>query len=203
MSEARESGGVNSVLDALRSLFGAIVRRDIEAILAHYVQDDRLLVFVEAPPGRMVGWDEDFARVAWLEALDNAPFERLELGDDVRSGSSGDLGWAAATVHWRVLVDGEPRDGTNRGTWVLERSMEGWRILSEHVSFATLDPYRSSARGIAPNRQFSTFCPTCEAWVSFDGSVVVATDGTTGAQGSCPRCATLVTAMLLPARQGA
>jgi len=28
MSEARESGGVNSVLDALRSLFGAIVRRE-------------------------------------------------------------------------------------------------------------------------------------------------------------------------------
>lgn len=203
MSDARAAAPAGEVIDTLRHLFEAIVRRDLDRILSHYVQDDRLLVFVEGPPGRMVGWDEAFARHAWLDALEQAPFERLELGDDLRFGESAGLAWAAATVEWTVVVDGVRRVGSNRGTWVLEREPEGWRILCEHVSFETVDPYGTGGLSRRVAGEFSTYCPSCETWVSFGGRVIVATDGTTGAQGPCPTCGTVVTAMLLAPRQEA
>jgi ketosteroid isomerase-like protein len=203
MSDPGDATPAGAVIDALRDLFDAIIRRDVDVILSRYVQDDRLLVFVEGPPGRMVGWDEAFARGAWLDALEHAPFERLELGDDLRFGESGGLAWAAATVEWTVVVDGVRREGTNRGTWVLERSDDQWRILCEHVSFETADPYGATGLAKRSEGEFATYCPSCETWVSFGGRVIVATDGTTGAQGPCPACGTVVTAMLLAPRQEA
>jgi hypothetical protein len=51
--------------------------------------------------------------------------------------------------------------------------------------------------------RFDTYCPQCERWVSFDGEVLEANDGTKGAQGPCPECGTIVTAMLARSRPGA
>lgn len=50
---------------------------------------------------------------------------------------------------------------------------------------------------------YRTYCPQCEAWREFAGEVVEASDGTKGAQGPCPECQTIITAMLAPPRRRA
>lgn len=36
--------------------------------------------------------------------------------------------------HWRGVVDGEPRAGSGRGTSVLRREADDWKIVHEHLS---------------------------------------------------------------------
>lgn len=52
-------------------------------------------------------------------------------------------------------------------------------------------------------KQYDTYCPQCETRITFPGEVVVATDGTKGAQGPCPRCQTIVTAIIEASKPGA
>ncbi len=48
---------------------------------------------------------------------------------------------------------------------------------------------------------YNTYCMQCERRVDFEGEVVQANDGTTAAQGPCPRCGTVITAMLAAPRK--
>jgi ketosteroid isomerase-like protein len=54
-----------------------------------------------------------------------------------------DLNWTAIgdkaasctyTFRWRATVDGQPAQGSGRGTTVLGRDQDGWRIRHEHLS---------------------------------------------------------------------
>ena len=36
--------------------------------------------------------------------------------------------------HWRGMVDGEPAEGSGRGTSVLRREGDDWKIVHEHLS---------------------------------------------------------------------
>jgi Ketosteroid isomerase homolog len=36
--------------------------------------------------------------------------------------------------HWRAILDGQATEGTGRGTTVLARRPDGWRIVHEHLS---------------------------------------------------------------------
>ena len=44
--------------------------------------------------------------------------------------------------------------------------------------------------------EFYTFCHQCEEHTGFNGEVITVTDGTTGAEGKCPRCDTYITQMI-------
>jgi ketosteroid isomerase-like protein len=132
------------VVDAILDLFGGIARLDVERIQARYVQEPRLLIFLEGPDSKFEGWDGDANERAWRELLEQVTFTELRLGDDLRAGRHGDLGWVAATVRARYRAYGDADapevEVWNRGTWILERH-DRWRIVHEHVSFPKDAPY--------------------------------------------------------------
>ena len=131
------------VVAAVESLFSAIRAADIEAIQARYLQEPRLLVFLEGPESKYEGWDQRSNEEAWRGILDHLRFHELRLGEDLHAGRDGDLGWIAATTHYAYgpKGGGPVKSGSNRGTWILERHDDGWRIACEHVSFPLPEPY--------------------------------------------------------------
>lgn len=38
------------------------------------------------------------------------------------------------SFHWRATIDGHPAEGEGRGTTVLAKGENGWRIVHEHLS---------------------------------------------------------------------
>lgn len=134
-----------SVIAAHRALFAGIVAKDVDAVMARYVHDDRLLVFLEGPESKVEGWDEDVVRDAWNALLDQVAFSELDLEDDMRAAADESIGYVAGTIRGRYgSVDQDPaqhRTLSSRGTWVLEKSGDDWLIVTEHVSFPAPDPY--------------------------------------------------------------
>lgn len=195
-------------IEAIHDLFTAIVERDVDRILNHYLHDDSLLIFLEGPESKVEGWDEPFMRTAWTELVSTVGFHRVELSPDARAGTSGDLGWVSGTTLMSYLRPGGSGAGVRsaRGTWILQRTNGRWLIAAEHVSFPVRTPYpmgEADAEGELMAQTYRTYCPQCEEWREFTGEVVEATDGSTGAQGPCPQCQTIITAMLAAPRHGA
>jgi ketosteroid isomerase-like protein len=132
------------VVAAVDSLFAAIREASIPEIQARYLQDPRLLVFLEGPDSKYEGWDTASNAEAWAGILGQIAFHELALGDDVHAGRDGDLGWVAATTRYAYGPkggDGPDHAAENRGTWILERHDGDWKIVCEHVSFPLPEPY--------------------------------------------------------------
>ena len=131
------------VVAAVEDLFDAIKSKDVERIQGRYLQDERLLVFLEGPESKVEGWDQQSNAAEWNALLDVVTFTDIRLEDDCRAGRDGDLGWVGSTMTLRYRgVDGGPEVSTsNRGTWIAERHGDRWLIVFEHVSFPKEDPY--------------------------------------------------------------
>ena len=124
----------------MEDLFAAIAAKDMVAIEACYLNEASLLVFVEGPRTRNVGWES--IKAGWRHFLDaSMDLTGYAWGGDLLVRVRGDAGFVAATnrYHWRV----KGRDLTvdMRGTWVMERLNGEWRIVHEHGSFPHPNPY--------------------------------------------------------------
>lgn len=124
----------------MESLFAAIAAKDMVGIEACYLNDPSLLVFVEGPRMRNVGWES--IRVGWRHFLDaSMELRGYAWGEDLLIRVRGDAGFVAATnrYDWRI----KDRDLTleMRGTWAMERGNGEWRIVHEHASFPHANPY--------------------------------------------------------------
>ena len=60
--------------------------------------------------------------------------EHYAIADVAWLVSTGDAAACTYTFSWRGLIDGEPREGRGRGTTVLRREADGWKIVHEHLS---------------------------------------------------------------------
>ena len=127
----------------IERLFDAILRKNIDAIQQHYLQEDRLLIFLEGWQGKIEGFDRGTNAALWQGLLDQVTFSKIELADDVRSGRSGELAWVGGTTAstYTPVDGGEPVEATQRATWILERHLASWLIVFEHVSFPKDKPY--------------------------------------------------------------
>lgn len=136
-------------VSAMGSLFAAIIRRDVDEILRHYLHSPRLLIFLEGPDSKVEGWDEAVMRQAWTDLLSRVTFSRIELCPDARTGASENLGWVSGTTRMTYLGSSQStaimREA--RGTWILERQHGRWLIVAEHVSFPVATPYPASQAG--------------------------------------------------------
>lgn len=47
---------------------------------------------------------------------------------------SGEAASCTYSFHWRATIDGQRAEGKGRGTTVLTKSENGWRIVHEHLS---------------------------------------------------------------------
>ncbi len=128
---------------AVDDLFDAILAHDIERIQGHYLQDDRLFIFLEGWHGKIEGFDKGRNAESWNGLLNQVEFFSIELDDDVKAGRDGDLGWVGGTVHAKMREpDADaPAEISNRGTWIMEKHDGVWLIVFEHVSFPKDKPY--------------------------------------------------------------
>ncbi len=131
------------VQDAIEGLFDAILRKNIDAIQAHYLQEDRLFIFLEGWEGKIEGFDRESNAATWNRLLGQVTFTKLELTDDVKVGRDFDLGWVGGTMSSTFTPNGEdtPVDVEQRATWILERREARWLIVFEHLSFPVDRPY--------------------------------------------------------------
>ena len=134
---------VDEVRGAIEGLFDAILRKNIDAIQAHYLQEDRLFIFLEGWQGKIEGFEKESNAAAWKGLLDQVTFSKIQLNDDIKVGRNGDLGWVGGTTESSYTPKGETQtvDITQRGTWILERHLSRWVIVFEHVSFPKDKPY--------------------------------------------------------------
>lgn len=131
------------VRTAIEGLFDAIIRKNIDAIQQHYLQEDRLFIFLEGWEGKIEGFERESNAASWKGLLEQVEFSKIELTDDVRSGRTGELGWVGGTTASTYTPVGEstPVEITQRATWILERHLASWVIVFEHVSFPKDKPY--------------------------------------------------------------
>ena len=132
---------------AIADLFDAILAKNIERIQNHYLQEDRLFIFLEGWQGKIEGFEKESNAEAWSGLLEQVEFFSIELDDDTKAGRDNNLGWVGGTVKTRLREAGadKPTDISNRGTWVLEKHAGKWVIVFEHVSFPKSRPYGAEA----------------------------------------------------------
>ena len=138
------------VRDAIEGLFDAIIRKNVDAIQAHYLQEDRLFIFLEGWEGKIEGFERESNAASWQGLLDQVAFSEIELTEDVRIGRDFDLAWVGGTTRSVYTPAGktESVEVTPRATWILERIEARWLIVFEHVSFPRDKPY--GAESLAP-----------------------------------------------------
>lgn len=131
-----------SLVRHLEALFHAISVKDLAGIERSYLNEPSLLVFVEGPRYRNVGWNS--IKHGWRTFLD-APLElkNFEWGSDrlVEVSADGEMGFVAATNRYSWLISGRPHVTEMRGTWIARSLAGAWRIVHEHGSFPAADPY--------------------------------------------------------------
>lgn len=115
-----------------------------EAVMAAYADlinrhDFSLLVPLIDPDAVFWFSSGSFARIAAIRGAFERTWQRLENEtywlEDLTWIGRGDISASCIyQFHWRALIDGKDAEGTGRGTTVLARRAESWRIIHEHLS---------------------------------------------------------------------
>ena len=128
------------LLSRMESLFTAIAGKDLPGIEACYLNEPSLLVFLEGPRTRNVGWES--IKRGWRHFLDaSMELRGFTWGDDLLIRVRGDAGFVAATNRYDWRVKGRDLALEMRGTWAMERINGSWTIVHEHGSFPHPNPY--------------------------------------------------------------
>ena len=137
----------DEVREAIEGLFDAMIRRNVDAIQGHYLQEDRLFIFLEGWDGKLEGWDREENAEFWRRLFEQLTFSKIELTEDVRVGRNGDLAWVGGTIasEYAPVGGAEQAETTQRATWILERHNARWLIVFEHISLAADEPYGTEA----------------------------------------------------------
>lgn len=73
-------------------------------------------------------------RQAFEKTWDMIKEEVYRLDDVVWIAEDDSAASCTYTYHWEGLIKGEKRSGKGRGTTVLKRESDGWKIVHEHLS---------------------------------------------------------------------
>jgi ketosteroid isomerase-like protein len=130
----------SELVSRMEALFKAVAAKDLRAIEACYLNEPALLVFLEGPRSRNIGWEN--IRVGWRHFID-APMrlKKYEWGEDRLVRVRGDAGFVAATNRFTWEMGGKDLVVEMRATWAMERVGGTWRIVHEHASLPHPDPY--------------------------------------------------------------
>jgi ketosteroid isomerase-like protein len=128
-------GKADADRDEVRALVArevaAVNARDMQALSQIWSQDDDILLFDVAPPGRFQGWPA-------IARSFNDFFQRLsEVTMSVENlVVNVDGGLAAATYDWSLAgtLDGHALSDRGQATAVYRRGKDGWRLVHEHFS---------------------------------------------------------------------
>lgn len=128
------------LVSRVESLFAAVAAKDVAGIEACYLNEPSLLVFVEGPRMRNVGWES--IKLGWRHFLEaSMELRGYTWGEDLLIRVRGEAGFVAATNRFEWRIKGRELSLEMRGTWAMERLDGQWRIVHEHASFPHPDPY--------------------------------------------------------------
>ena len=135
---ARPSVAKESDEAEIRAMEAAMIKafaaKDLDAALAHYVQNDTLFVFDAIPPRQYVGikaWREDNEGFI---AIFNGPL-KAEMSD-LSITADARLGFGHNIQHFSGIgKDGKPIDLTFRVSDGYKKINGKWMIVEEHLSF--------------------------------------------------------------------
>lgn len=157
LAAGQAEAGTSSLAAEAERHFHAVVARDLDAVVGRYAPGDRPYVFVEGPRWSTRGHER--VAVGW-RAFADAPLtvDRVEWVEGPVEQVEGPLGWIAGIVELVVRAAGVERRVRFRGSFVMHRDAAGaWRIVHEHFSQPTADPYGIgdwlSAGGAAPGER--------------------------------------------------
>jgi ketosteroid isomerase-like protein len=114
-----------------RSITDAIQRRDVDAVMAGYVDDPDITFFEDTTPFELRGRRSIRRYIEELVAGGSGIQDRLESPAILVSG-------ALATAHYTLIVNWTDKSGTHaergRYTQILMKTNGKWRIWHEHFS---------------------------------------------------------------------
>lgn len=136
--QAQPTFNIAAAKAAIESVLGsyveAVEREDLDAYAANVAQDDSMVNF-GAFGGPIVGWEA----LKNVMTGQNEGLSEIEIAQhDVRISVStaGDLAWATSLWDFTAMMGDQPIDLDVRCTWVLEKTLDGWRIVHFHKSVA-------------------------------------------------------------------
>jgi ketosteroid isomerase-like protein len=129
------------LIEKSKAHFTAVIAKDIEKIINFYSESEDLLVFVEGPRWRTLG----FRNVAkgWRDFADSKiNVKNCEWVECLESQVTEKMGFVAGIVEMTIDIDGKVSAIRFRGTFIFEKDAEdNWNVIHEHFSQPAADPY--------------------------------------------------------------
>ncbi|SRR6266446_7074387 len=126
------AGGTDDVKALVARQVEAINARDMQALARIWSQQDDILLFDVAPPGRFKGWPE-------IARSFNNLFEKAgELHMTVENVEVRDGGGTLATATYDWVLSGKvgetPLEDRGQATEIYRHEKDGWRLMHAHYS---------------------------------------------------------------------
>jgi uncharacterized protein (TIGR02246 family) len=144
------TGGTDEVKALVARQVEAINGRDMQGLARVWSQQDDILLFDVAPPGRFKGWPE-------IARSFNNLFEKAgELHMTVENVEVRDGGGTLATATYDWVLSGKvgetPLEDRGQATEIYRHEKDGWRLM--HAHYSAVPP------GAAPAAAASSAAPT-------------------------------------------
>jgi len=114
---------------ALLERYGTVINRHRFDDIAPLIAEDAVFWFND---GSFRG--SDAIGAAFERTWARYPDEQYGLDDVTWIAVSADAAACLYRFRWTATVDGRPASGGGRGTTVMKRQPDGWRIVHEHLS---------------------------------------------------------------------
>ena len=126
------AGGTDEVKALVAKQVEAINGRDMQALARIWSQQDDILLFDVAPPGRFKGWPE-------IARSFNTLFEKAgELHMTVENLEVREAGGTLATATYDWVLSGKvgetPLEDRGQATEIYRHEKDGWRLMHAHYS---------------------------------------------------------------------
>ena len=143
-SQAKREAAIRALLD--REI-AAINGRDLKELGEIWAQDDAILMFDVATPGRLQGWERIGRQ--WRDFFEQVSELSLKA-DAVRVQVAGDV--AYATYDWAMTgrMGDYALDDRGQATSIYRRGDEGWRLVHAHYSAVPPAPPEGAAGASPP-----------------------------------------------------
>jgi len=140
------AGGTDEVKALVAKQVEAINGRDMQALARIWSQQDDILLFDVAPPGRFKGWPE-------IARSFNTLFEKAgELHMTVENLEVREAGGTLATATYDWVLSGKvgetPLEDRGQATEIYRHEKDGWRLM--HAHYSAVPPGGAAAASTAP-----------------------------------------------------
>lgn len=127
--------GEKEIQAVIRTLIQGLENSDMRMVERVYNHSPSLLIFLEGPKMKVVGWKP--MRRAVSGFLRSHTKIRSQLNKDSRFVADGHLGVFYGTFRFRAVnrKTGKLIEWTARNTFVFQKTGNRWRIIHEHDSF--------------------------------------------------------------------